>query len=76
MNLFDLISKDLETLRKEHADAMAYAESMTAAQIEYTDKICVIADRHGVERKQAVTAAINAIIEQLVDGAFEKEATK
>lgn len=76
MNILDIISKDLDTLRKEHAEAVAYAEAMTDAKINYTDKICAIADRHGVERKQAVAAAITSILSELVNGAFDKEATK
>ena len=76
MNIFDLIAKDLETLRKERSEAMAYAEAMTKAQLEYTDKICEICDRYGVQRKHGVHGALNSITRQLLDGHFDKEAPK
>ena len=75
MNIFDLITKDLDTLREAHKSAINYAEKMADAKIEYTDKVCQIADAYDVERKDAIRAAINNILDCLLDGDYDKEAT-
>lgn len=76
MNILDLITKDLETLREAHKQAVNYAELMAAAQIDYTDLVCKIADNHGVERKKAIHAAVCNILDCLLEGKYDKEATK
>lgn len=76
MNLLDIISKDLETLRKERAEGLAYAKAMADAENEYTEKICQICDQYGVKRKEGIKAAITSILGSLLDNAYDKEDTK
>ncbi|MBQ7289048.1 MAG: hypothetical protein IJW78_04890 [Clostridia bacterium] len=59
----NILSKDLDTLRKEHAEATAYAEEMTKASIVFTDSLIKIADKYNCSRKEVVFNGANAIVE-------------
>lgn len=83
MNIFDLLFKDTETLREEHKKTMAYADEMTAAQMEFFDKLVRIADKYERTRKDTVFAAATTMIDIAFNNDFtdweeqyKKEATK